>query len=68
MISLIGSATIRYQMGATSGTYLVSSSFVVNSGPNTIDYLNYGHAVDWAITAINSQVVSGILIYGEPVR
>lgn len=68
MISLIGSATVCYRMGPSSGTYWVSSSFVANSGASTIDYLNYGHACDWGVTAINSQVVTGILIYGESVR
>jgi hypothetical protein len=68
MISIIGSATVRYQMGISSGNYAVSSSFTANSGGSVFDVLNYGRAVDCSQTAANSQVVGGILICGEPLR
>jgi hypothetical protein len=55
-------------MGVNSETYQVSSSFVVNSGPATFDVLNFGRHADFSLTAANSQVVNGILIYGEPIR
>lgn len=66
--SIIGSATVRYRSAINSGIYLVSSSFVINSGPSTFDVLNYAHVTEFWFSAISSQVVSGILIYGEPIR
>jgi hypothetical protein len=67
MWSGISSATIRYRMGVHSGDYMVSSSFVVNSGPQVVDVLNLGIYMNWSVTAAQSQAPD-FLIVGEPLR
>jgi len=67
MFSGISSATIRYQMGVHSGDYQVSSSFVVNSGPQGIDVLNLGIYANWSVIAATSMAPDFIFI-GEPMR
>ena len=56
---------LRWQMQAFSGSTLVTSSVVVNSGNSLLDVLNYGKFVDLSVTAAKSQV-STILILGDP--
>jgi|SRR6516165_1383425 hypothetical protein len=66
----IGSMTVRVRFGigpTTPPTFYVSSTFVVNSGTQIFDLLNYGESADWGITAANSQVFA-CLIVGEPTR
>jgi hypothetical protein len=67
MFSGISSATIRYQMGVHSGDYQVTSSFVVNSGPQVIDVLNYGIYAKFDVTAAVS-MGPDFLVVGESVR
>jgi hypothetical protein len=50
MWSGISSTTMQYRMGVHSGDYQVTSSFVVNSGPQLFDVLNYGLYVNFSIT------------------
>lgn len=67
MFNGFGSLTARYQMGPASGTYLVSSTFVVNSGGSAFDVLNFGTFVNLGFTAVVSSTPQ-VFIYGEPVR
>ena len=68
LASTTGSMTVRYRSAIDSGQWLVSSTFVVNSGPTLIDVLNVGaRTVNWDITAANSQIYT-IGILAEPVR
>lgn len=62
-----GSATVRYRMGPQSGNYIVSSTFVANSGGSVFDVLNYGRTADFGFTAANSTLFS-IVIFGQPQR
>ena len=55
MWSGISSTTILYRMGVHSGDYQVSSFFVVNSGPQLIDVLNYGPYANFSVFAAQSQ-------------
>jgi hypothetical protein len=68
LISVIGSATVRYQMGVNSGAYQVSSSFVVGSGGGSFDMLNFGHVAELSLSQASSQAGAVVLIYGEPIR
>jgi len=68
MLSVVGSVTFRYRMGINSGTYQVSSSFVANSGPSTLDVLNYGRQVELMFSLATSQSMNAVLVYGEPLR
>lgn len=68
LLSIVGSATLRYQMGVNSSAFQVSSSFTVNSGGSAFDVLNYGHAVNLSFTQAASQANAAVLIYGEPIR
>lgn len=68
LVSVIGSATLRYQMGVDSAAFQVSSSFVVNSGGSVFDVLNYGHHVNLSFSQAASQANAVALIYGEPIR
>lgn len=68
LFSVIGSVTARYQLGISSGAYQVSSSFVVNSGGSSFDFLNPGGvAADFSLTAANSQIFA-VGILAEPLR
>lgn len=65
-----GSITVRFRYyGSTAGPVLVSSSWVVNSGPNILDIPNYASQVGIDVTncATPGQLVS-LFIYGDPVR
>ena len=68
VLSIVGSATFRYQMGADSSAFQVSSTFVVNSGGSIFDVLNYGNHVNLSLSAAASQTGAVVLIYGEPIR
>jgi hypothetical protein len=68
LVQVVGSATVRYQMGANSGTYQVSSSFVVASGGASFDVLNYGHYTELSLSQAASQTGAVVLIYGESIR
>ena len=67
MFSSVGSMTFRYRMGTASGTYIVSSTFVVNSGNSGFDVVNYGLFTDFDFTAVVS-AEPRILVTGEPIR
>lgn len=67
LFSTVGSMTLRWQLGAHSGDYMVSSAVVINSGGCTVDFLNYGLYAEFTITAANSQTPD-FLILGEPIR
>lgn len=67
MFSVVGSFTFRYQMQSISGTTLVTSTLVVNSGGQILDAINYGEYIGLGFT----QVVSSqprVFLYGEPTR
>lgn len=68
IFSNVGSLTLQYRMGVASGAYAVTSSVAVNSGGATLDVINYGGVIDFALTAINSQSNVSFAIYGEAVR
>ena len=65
--SVVGSFTFRHQFGVTSGTYLVSSTTVVNSGGSVFDQIQYGLFLNLGFTAV---VSSAPVVYlaGEPMR
>ena len=67
MFHVTGSATVRFRMGAQSGNYLVSSTFVVNSGGSEFDVLNRGANVEWIFSQANSTQFSAI-IFGQVQR
>jgi hypothetical protein len=67
MFSGITSMTIRYRMGAHSGDYMVSSTFMVNSGPQLFDVLNFGLYANFDVFAATSQAPK-FLVMGEPIR
>ena len=67
MFSAVGSMTFRYRMGTASGTYIVSSTFAVNSGNSSFDVINYGLFTDFDFTAVVS-AEPRILVTGEPIR
>ena len=66
--SIVGSATLRYRTGINSGTWLISSSFPVNSGVFNFDVLNHGVLTEFGFSQATSQAINAILIYGEPIR
>ena len=69
LLSVVGSATLRYQLGVSSGTYQVSSSFVANSGGSAFDVLNLGgNVAEFSFSAANSQSNVAANILGEPLR
>lgn len=69
LLSVIGSATMRYQLGVNSGTYQVNSTFAVNSGGSVFDVLNPGgRVVNWGFTQAASQENAVVNIIGEPLR
>jgi hypothetical protein len=68
MVSIIGSGRLAYSMGIDSATMLVSSSFIVSSGPSTFDFLNYGHSVGISFSQLSSQANAKVLIMGESIR
>lgn len=68
LVSVIGSATLRYQLGVDSSAFQVSSTVAINSGAAVIDVLNYGHHVNLSFSQAASQQGMAVLIYGEPLR
>jgi hypothetical protein len=67
LFSVVGSATLQWRYGVSSGQYQVTSSVAIGSGGYVFDQLNYGRFVDFAFTAINSQTPS-YFIAAEPLR
>lgn len=67
MFSVVGSFTFRHQMGSASGTYIVTSTTVVNSGPSVFDQVNYGKYLNLGFTQIVSSQPR-VFIFGEPTR
>ena|SRR3990167_10436041 len=65
--SVVGSFTFRYQMGASSGSYAVSSSSTVNSGGSVFDQIQYGAFLNLGFTAVVSSAPT-VYLFGEPVR
>jgi hypothetical protein len=68
MFSIVGSATFRYAMGAVSGTSIVTSSFVVNSGASVFDLVQYGHWAALSFSQAASQTGATVFVFGEAVR
>ena len=67
LFSVVGSFTLRYQMGVDSGTYQVSSSTTVNSGGSVLDVLQYGRFLNLGFTSVVSAVPT-VYLAGEPIR
>ena len=65
--SVVGSVTLRWRTGNESGTYLITSSTVINSGPAVFDQLNTGVHVEWWFSSANSQNPS-YFVLREPLR
>lgn len=63
----VGSVSLRWRMGVTSGTYGVSSTMTINSGQTIIDFINYGLSIDFGFTAVQSTQFS-ITMFKEPIR
>jgi hypothetical protein len=69
LFSVVGSLTFQYRLGINSGSWLVSSTFVVNSGGSVFDVLNIGgNVADFGFTAANSQANIAVNLLGEPLR
>ena len=67
MFSVVGSFSFRYQMGVASGTYLVSSTTVINSGALVFDQIQYGAFINLGFTAVVSSVPT-VYLFGESIR
>ena len=67
VFSVVGSFTFRYQQGASSGSYAVSSSSTVNSGGSIFDQIQYGAFLNLGFTAVVSSAPT-VYLFGEPVR
>ena len=67
LASVTGSFTFRYRMGVSSGTWLVSSTFVINSGGSVFDFFPYGRVADFDFTSVVSNIAT-IYISGHPTR
>ena len=67
LFSVVGSVTLRWRMGVQSGSYVVTSSTVINSGPAVFETLNYGRFSEWTFLAANSQTPTYI-VQAEPLR
>lgn len=65
--SVVGSFTFRFQMGAASGSYYVSSTTVINSGGAVFDQLQYGAFLNLGFTNVVSSTPT-VYLAGEPVR
>lgn len=68
IVSVVGSARLAYSMGPNSANLLVTSSFIINSGPGIVDFLNYGHAISLGLTMAVSQTGAKVFLFGEPIR
>src|SRR5688572_19173362 len=55
LFSVVGSATLQWRYGVSSGQYQVTSSVVINSGGYLFDQINYGRFVEFGFNAVNSQ-------------
>lgn len=67
LFSTVGSLTLTYRMGVTSGAYQVSSALAINSGSTIVDVLAYGAVTEFGFTAVQSTQWSGI-IFGQRQR
>lgn len=67
IFSVVGSFTFRFQQGASSGSYAVSSSSTVNSGGSVFDQVQYGPFLNLGFTAVVSSAPT-VYLAGEPVR
>lgn len=68
LASVIGSMSIRMRTGISeTGPFFVSSTWIVNSGPNILDAPNYGSWTYFDITASLSQSPV-FAIFGDPMR
>lgn len=67
VFSVVGSFTFRFQQGASSGSYAVSSSSTVNSGGSIFDQIQYGAFLNLGFTAVVSSAPT-VFLAGEPVR
>jgi hypothetical protein len=67
LFSIVGSATLQWRYGVSSGQYQVTSSVVINSGAVVFDQLSYGRYVEFGFNSVNSQTPS-YFIAGEPLR
>ena len=67
LFSVVGSFTFRFQQGASSGSYAVSSSSTVNSGGSVFDQVQYGPFLNLGFTAVVSSAPT-VYLAGEPLR
>ena len=66
----VGSMSLRLRTGFTpTGPFVVSSTWVVNSGPNILDVPNYGSYITIDCTqATTTAPTPNFQLFGEPVR
>ena len=55
LFSVVGSITLRWRLGIQSGTYVVTSSTIINSGSAVFETTNFGKYSEWTFLAANSQ-------------
>ena len=67
LFSTVGSLTLTYRMGVSSGTYQVSSALAIISGSTVVDVLAYGAVTEFGWTAVQSTLWSGVL-FGQIAR
>jgi hypothetical protein len=63
----VGSATLQWGVGVDSGTYQVTSSLPVNSGPTIFDQLNYGRFTEFSFSKAFSAQATYVVL-GEGLR
>jgi hypothetical protein len=68
LFSIISSGQFRYEMGADSSAFQVSSSFTVSSGGSGFDVLNLGSHLRLSFSQLASQTGATVLVLGEPTR
>jgi len=66
LISSIGSLTLQVGYAANSGTTLVTSSVVVNSGNSVFSFASFGRTTNFNISQASSQSLNTIFIFGTP--
>src|SRR5262245_60699849 len=67
LFQTVGSLTLTYRMGVSSGVYQVSSALAINSGSTVVDVLAYGRVTEFGWTAVQSTQWSGA-VFGQVQR
>lgn len=66
LVSGIGSMTLQVQHCANSGSTIVTSSVVINSGGACFSFASFGRTTNFNISQAASQSLNAIFIYGQP--